>query len=462
MPRSFHSIGIFGTKGDVYLVNYVNNTINHISAESSLINKIALFFILLDNVYVPVDLGFDFRVQYLLYTLFIFFYIVYYRKVRLSAKTFIQLTAIFLLLALIPIVKSSGYLPFMKQSALIFFNLLFAFALVNAYKFDIKKLFLDYVDLIFLASIVGAVQMISFVIGFKYGADFSYLGFDMYNLRMNNWKIQSWFQEPSFLAYAFLPVIFVCISRLFNITKVISKGKAIFIITVFILSLSSVGLVGLLIALVIVVNTKYSIFRKPHIAIVLLTVVVLTGWGFYSIPQVKLRVDDSAKLFFDDRITKEDINKANLSTYALFTNFRVTVASFKDNVLLGTGLGTYESTYDKYIGEVIPRGDVRKKYEMNKKDANSMLFRLTSEVGLIGLFLLTIFLIGNRVSINLKVANDFKVEYWMISNGILVLFLARLLRQGHYTMLGFAVFVILYFLAKNESRNLKYSESLLE
>lgn len=436
----------------------MNSTIDHITAESSLINKIALFFILLDNMYVPVDIGFDFRVQYLLFTFFLFFYILYYRKVRLSVKTFTQLTIIFLLLALIPVIKGGGYIPFIKQSALIFFNLLFAFALINAYRYDIRKLFVDYVDLIFIASVVGAVQMISFVLGFKYGADYSYLGFDMYNLRMQNWKIQSWFQEPSFLAYAFLPVIFVCIARLFNITNLISRAKAIFIILVFILSLSSVGLVGLLIALVIVINTKYSIFRKPHIAVILFSVVVLTGWGFYSIPQVKLRVDDSAKLFFDDQITKEDINKANLSTYALFTNFRVTLASFKDNVLFGTGLGTYESTYDKYIGEVIPRGDVRKKYEMNKKDANSMLFRLASEVGLVGLFLLTLFLVRNRVSVNLKKASYFEVEYWMINNGILVLFLARLLRQGHYTMLGFAVFVVLYFLSKSKFRDLEYSQ----
>jgi hypothetical protein len=37
------------------------------------VRKLGLLFILLDNLFVPVNLGFDFRVHYILYFLFIFY-----------------------------------------------------------------------------------------------------------------------------------------------------------------------------------------------------------------------------------------------------------------------------------------------------------------------------------------------------------------------------------------------------
>jgi hypothetical protein len=195
--------------------------------------------------------------------------------------------------------KGTGFVEFTKQLLLLSFNLIFCFLLMNSYQFDVKKIFIDYIQLVYIAAIVGIIQILSQMAGFKHGADYSYLGFDMQHFNMQNWKIQSWFQEPSFLAIAFTPAAFVGIARLFSLTEMVSIRKTVVIITVLILSQSSVGLIGLLISLFIVITTRYSILRSPIFITSSLTILILVGIAFYSIPQVKVRVDDTARLFFD-------------------------------------------------------------------------------------------------------------------------------------------------------------------
>jgi hypothetical protein len=416
----------------------------------AIVNKTALLFILLDNLYFPINIGFDFRVHYLLYFLFILYFLITHKTLHVRLNAILGLVALFFALSLVPLLTGEGMVVFAKQASLILFNLIFSFLLINAYKFDLIKLFKDYIDLIFIAAIVGAIQICSQLVGFRYGADYSYLGFDMFTFTMENLKIQSWFQEPSFLAVTFLPVIFICLSRFFSLTEMISFGKSIFITLIFILSQSSVGLIGLVLSLIIIIISKYSILRKPHLVGVLFVLVSFLCYGFYSIPQVQLRIDDSSKLFFGGHMTKKDIDKTNLSTYALFSNYKVTFASLMDHPFVGTGLGTYESTYDKYINEVIPKSELRDRYPLNKKDADSLLFRIATELGLFGLIVLGIFLIKNRIRLNLKTGSQWEIDFWIMNSAVLVLIYARLLRQGHYTVLGFTVFILIYFYTKKQ------------
>ncbi|MDH7446367.1 O-antigen ligase family protein [Aquimarina sp. 2201CG14-23] len=283
---------------------------------------------------------------------------------------------------------------------------------------------------------------------FHYGASFSYLGFDLGNFGTGNDRLQSWFEEPSFMAYAMMPAIFVALSRLFNLHKNISKVKAILIIGILLLTKSSVGLLGLLFSLIIVVFSKYPIIKKPTYFIPLIITIPLLGFSIYQIPDVKLRVDDTYDLFSDDNVSKQDISKTNLSTYALYSNYRVTKKTFFNNVFLGTGIGTYESNYNKYINELIPATALRDRYQLNKKDANSLFMRLLAETGLAGIFLFFFFIQRNKIkfsSINLD-----KRFLWAFNNGIFVLIMLRLLRQGHYTSLGFIMFLLLFYFFKKE------------
>jgi hypothetical protein len=424
------------------------------------IRKLGLLFVLLDNLFIPGDFGFDFRVQYILYLLFIIYFFFFYRTVKLNTKRLVFFGIFFFILGLVPIFKGSGISEFARQAILIWFNLLFSYLLLNSYNHDMKRVFEDYIQLIFFASIVGIIQIISQAIGFKFGADFSYLGFEMQNFAMHNLKIQSWFQEPSFLAIAFIPVAFICVARLFDLTDWISKKKAIFIIIVLILSQSSIGLIGLMISLGFVVFSKYSILRSPISFIALLIVSLITALTFYQIPQVKLRVDDSAHLFLNRNVTREDVEKTNISTYALYSNYRVATSTFKDNPVFGTGLGTHEINYRRYIEDVIPESNIRKEFPLNSSDANSLLLRIVSELGTVGLILLFVFLFKNSVNFRLRDLNTDQITFWLINKSILVLFLIRLLRQGHYTMLGFMLFVLIYYYSRLHYFNLESNKGI--
>ncbi len=75
-----------------------------------------------------------------------------------------------------------------------------------------------------------------------------------------------------------------------------------------------------------------------------------------------------------------------------------------------------------------------------------MFFRLLAETGLIGTFFLIFLIFKSRIKfIYSENIPESKLIYWLINNGIFVLILLRLLRQGHYTMLGFTLFLLMYF-----------------
>jgi len=248
-----------------------------------------------------------------------------------------------------------------------------------------------------------------------------------------------------------MPVVFVALARFFNLTKIISYKKGVIIIVVFILSRSAIGFLGLLLSLVIIITYKYSFLKKTKTVIVSIVLLLITTVYIYRIPDIKFRVDDTIKLFFDDSVSAKDIDKINLTTYAFYSNYKITISALKENLILGTGLGTYEYNYDKHLYNVIPQSNYRKYYKINRNDANSMFFRLLAEIGLLGTVFILYLLFKSRVKFNYtKNLTDYDVNYWLISNGIFVLILIRLLRQGHYTMLGFTLFILMYFYANKK------------
>ncbi|HTF20483.1 MAG TPA: O-antigen ligase family protein [Chryseolinea sp.] len=413
------------------------------------LRKVGLLFILLENLYLPLKLGFDFRLTYVLYFLFIAAYPFFYRRVQINTTVLQVLLVCVVALLGASFFGGGGIVDGIRQLILIGFNMLFAYLLVSAYGYDVRELFKDYTDLIFVASIVGIIQLVSQIAGFKYGADYSYLGFDMQNFDMQLWVAQSWFQEPAYLATAFLPVAFAAICRLMGITEIISKGKAITILIVLILSQAATGLIGILLSIAIITARRYSFLRSPVLMVAAIVLIVATSWGFYSIPKIKKRVDDTGKLFFDEHVSASDIESVNASTYAIYSNFRIVRAAFMDSPFYGSGLGTYESIYHTYVHRVMPPNRMTDSLELNMRDANSLFLRLIAETGILGLFLFFLFVALNRIrDVNLKrLAND-QLDFWIINSGVYVVIIVRFIRLGHYTMLGFVLMLIIYYLSK--------------
>lgn len=422
----------------------------------SLINKLVLLFIFWDNIFLPINLGFDFKFNYLVMIAYIFYYVLTHGKIRLSTKNLVYLGIGVVVFCGLNFYFGISRLLILKQLVLISITLVFSFFFINSYGFNLKKIFKDYIDIIFFASIVVVIQIIGVVLNLGFLIDFSYLGFDTGGIVLNapRGRFHSWFYEPSFMAYAFTPVVFVCICKLFKIGDLISNKKAWFIIAISLMTQSSIGFLGFLLSISIVGLSKYPIFKRPLVLFLVTCSLVLGSILIYRIPPVKLRVDHTIALFWKDEVTAEDIIKTNLSTYALYSNYKITKTSFTNAPIFGTGIGTYELNYDRYLNKVIPDISWREYHKLNRQDANSLFFRILVELGFLGLFVFLYFMFKHRLRFRTTINYDLQ-SLWAINNGIFVLILLRLLRQGHYTMLGFVLLLMINYFSYKQVKSLK-------
>lgn len=419
-----------------------------------LINKLFLLFVLADNLYVPVEVGFDFRVTYIIYAMYILYYAICFRRIRVNPGLLFVISAIlFLFWITIMLNREASILLYFKQLVFFFLTFLACYMFLASYGFNYIKAFKDYIAVIYISAIVGVIQFLSFKLGFKFGADYSYLGFDMGNLtfRPEYFRVQSWFREPSFLVYAYTPVIFVGLGRLFGLTKLISIKRALVILLVMLLSTSSLGYLSLIFSLLIIGFSVFNFIKKPLFLFPMIIATIVASILIYQIPMVKFRVDDTLSLYFDEDITEKDINKTNLSTYALYSNYKITKAAAKDYPIFGFGWGNYEIIYDKYLDQEVPYNSFYNE-KLNRKDASSLLLRITAELGLVFLVVFVYLLLKYRLRIGeIDRKNCFQMNSWLINNGIFVLILLRCIRQGNYFMLGLCFFLIIYVLSKKRN-----------
>ncbi len=238
--------------------------------------------------------------------------------------------------------------------------------------------------------------------------------------------VRSIMAEPSHFAGIILPAYY------YFFKNISSHRKEFFVIILaLILSGSSIGLVCALAGLFILPQ------RINLVRIFLpLCVGLSLGVGLYFVmPDFKLRIDDTF-----NSLVKQDVEGANLSTYALVSNLYVASENFKEHYLIGGGLGSHEVAHSKFI-QTLPGVEFFEfNMTLNSKDANSFLIRVISECGLIGIFLIGWFLVGN-----------YSKTSYVISRAILLYFSYKLIREGHYFPPELYFFVFLYFTNKQEN-----------
>ena len=134
----------------------------------------------------------------------------------------------------------------------------------------------------------------------------------------------------------------------------------------------------------------------------------------------------------------------NSSTFALYTNYIIAENSFLRNPTSGSGLGShvinYENTFTDFFDEIF----LETYGSFNKQDANSLFLRLMSEMGLVGLFL--IFLFVFKFFLSRKWLQYPKLAPIVLMNqGIFIMMILRLIRTGNYIGNGFFFFFFLYW-----------------
>jgi hypothetical protein len=393
---------------------------------------IGIYISIFVNSYVFFKEPFEFYLGYLIYILLLPGFI---RKYGFNRN----LVWIFLLLLITGVVQilfgnnTTG--QFMKvYSGLLLSYFFYQYVFLE---FDMKteQLFKWYLFGSYIVALIGIVQFISFQVGFEPGYNYRWV--------FNKWgmipggnfgiRINSIFGEPTYLGAVVSAAFFV---SLYNITQkntyYLSKFKSSVIIVVYLLSFSGVGQVGIFLS---VFFLALNLGFVRYIFLLIPAGILLFNVFYNNSKDFQERFDGMTSLFISGGEFK--LGKTHGSSFILYNNYVVATENFKSHFLFGTGIGSHGTAFEKLS---LARNFKVRGFNHNSQDANSMLLRLISETGIFGVGLFFFIIFRYLVRRN----SDYNSEHWLVSNGILVMILVNLFRQGHYFLNGFPFFVLLY------------------
>lgn len=399
-------------------------------------NVLIIFFIYLSifiNSYVFFKEPFEFYIGYLIFIALLPNFIIKYGINR-------NLFFVFLILLLNGILNiflgNNTSSQFFKVYIGLTLAYLFYYYVIIELDYKLEQLFKWYLKGAYIVSLIGVFQFVSFIIGFKPGYDFRWI--------LNKWglitggnfglRINSIFAEPTHLGATLSAAFFVSVYNLFvREGFYLSKKQSLIIIFVYVLSFSGLGQIGIFLSLIFLA-ISFGLVR--YIIVAVPVAIFLFNFLYNNVSEFKTRLDSSVGLFINDE--KFELGKTHGSSFILYNNFIVAKENFKTNFLLGTGVGSHPVAFEKYsiAKEIKVYG-----FNLNSQDANSMLLRLISETGLFGVGIFLFLIIKCYVPRN----REIDTNHWLISNGILIMILLNLFRQGHYFLNGFPFFVFLYY-----------------
>ncbi len=339
-------------------------------------------------------------------------------------------------------------------------NLIFYEYVMQHYEYNVKYMFKLYLKGCFIVACYGIIQLISFHLGFKYG----------WNLRLimplNKWavvvgglgiRVNSFLSEPAYVASALGPCFLVSIYALLTRQFFFLTARAAWInIICYVITFSSLAFAGIFIAMLLLA-LNFGLLR--YLALIVPVVIILYAIIYNNSVEFRDRINGLDKLFvqgvLDERQKKDEgvtviskremisrrsfVKEVHGSSFILYNNYYVAKQNFLRNPLLGAGLGSHEIAFEKYdLSGLI--GDI---YNFNGKDANSMFLRTLSEIGLMGVGFILLFIFKFYVSHDI-LGNE-ENRFWIISNALLIVILIQLFRQGNYTFNGFFMYAWMYY-----------------
>lgn len=428
-----------------------------------MLNKIidfSIFSVIFFNSIVLFKTPFEFQITYIPLIILLFIFIFKYRFPTKTLYLFLPL----LIFGLINIFFNNNTVgDFFKIYINVFIGVLFFYYVFEYYDRDVEHFFSIYAKWAYVSAIICIVQLVSYWIGFKYGYNYHYLGFNKWGIIPGGLglRVNGIFSEPSYVGSALAPAFFVSVFNLiFKQEKYITKNMGIVIIIAYLLSFSTVAYLGIFITLFFLL-LNFGLVRYFFIVIpISLGMFILL---YTNVNEFKVRMDGLKALYWDDIIEKEgiDASKSGVrnqqaqknylltlvhgSSFVQYNNYYIAKSNFLENPFFGTGLGSHGLAFKKY-DQSSKLGNL---YNNNQADANSMLLRTISEAGLFGIIFLFLFIKNNYVS---RGNSPPELDYhWILSNAILVLILLQLARQGNYTFGGFMAYMWLYYYIKQDA-----------
>lgn len=367
--------------------------------------------------------GFDLKLAYIIIA--INFILVLFTKpgeIVISRKIVVILTLILLQGIISTFLFNNSIQRVFFQVTGIFYISGYFYFLYKFLNLPVKTIFIEYGR---IAYFIAALGLFLYFLNIVFKLDIYYLFSEIFPFGYGNesgYRLRSILLEPAHFAGFVLPAFLFYLKHLKE-----NKVKFAVIFTALILSFSSVGYLGILTSFFLAYRGSFFKFLKAAFVIFLFGVVAYT----FS-PDIKLRVDDTLSLI---KSRQFDFTGLNLSTFALLSNFYVSTQVIKDSPAIGHGVGSHPISTKKYIKDVIVGANLEDMgiTSANEEDANSLLLRVMSEFGLIGLFMIAYFVI-----------RFYTKDSDYISVSILLYFLYKLLREGHYFSPEMYFFVIAY------------------
>lgn len=382
------------------------------------------FFI--DNVEIIQLSNFSVMLNY--FTIILLFFVLFFKN-KIQIPIVLQLLFFYLFInsCYNLVFGNASFKEVIKQflGITIFSITLFSYISQALSKYQLKVVVDLYIKAAFILSILGLMEEFIQLVGFSVPQLFFITKgrFGIYMSEFGLYRINSIFLEPAHFAMFLSPAAFLSLDSFFNKNKFINKRKAVVILSAIFLTFSASSFVVILLMSLVFLNRRYFIITIPFIVSI---IVILLGSNFFH-----LRIMDSLGFI----IGTQDISEVNLSTFALASNYYVTLQNIASNLFLGGGFGSHEFLYLKNF-------QLQSSWTMplNYNDAGSLLLRIISELGLIGLLCLIYFLI--------KFYSRFDPKYPelnLISKMALTIIFVALLRNGHYFNYTFWVFIALYY-----------------
>ena len=234
-------------------------------------------------------------------------------------------------------------------------NAIYYPAFMRFARFDAQRCFSLYARIAFYVAVLGIV----------------YLPFQ----RTMEGRLTSVFAEPGGFCIVCLPAAFYY-ADLWQRER-IHGGRCIVLIVALLLTVSSMGFMGLLLA-VFLFGLRFKTGRIMAPALVVFAGLIIYNSSSYF----RLRLDDSVS-----SVLAGDVSGVNDSTFGLICNVFITQRTFVDHPLFGGGFGSHVTAHDHYFDEVpgaayLGREEIQ---GLGRWDASSLFLRIISELGLVGL-----------------------------------------------------------------------------
>jgi len=402
------------------------------NAEFSGLIKVLLFITLFSSSYVFFKIPFEFYFHYIIFIALIPLFFIKYG----FPKLIIQVLALPLAVGIIQILLNNcDTFLFLKVFGGLLATLLFYYYIILYSNFKINYLFSLYIKFCYILAIIGSIQLFTYLISFDLGYDYHWI-FNKWGLvegGLLGIRINSIVSEPSQLAIVLSPAVYIAIHNLLHKNNyILNKYQSILIILISILTTSSVGYIGILISLLLNTNS----FRLKYIFIGISISIASYFLAYNYVQDFRSRMDSAIGLWIFQEF---NITNTNNSSFVVYNNVHIAKENLKQHPIFGTGIGSHENAFKKHTltGEVI-----KYDFAFNQKDGNSLLVRLSTETGLIGI----IFIILLIFKCYIRKQNNFDLEkHSLISKAILILLILSLIRQGNYMMNGLPLMFLMYY-----------------